>query len=345
MSMPNSSHRLRSYIEFLAAILYFFVARSLARHSAPGWARDGWVPLVEQTILAMLLIAGFTLMGRLIEHQGNSVAAQGFPFRSGWPSEARLGIVLGWGASVICLLPMTVVGGIAVRLNLHPSEWLWWFGDLLFFAVLALVEEVAFRGYGFQSLEKSIGSSGAVIVFSVFYTILQVLLIGSTTAGIAMALVFNTLLTMAYLRTRALWLSWGLNFGWHASRGVLFGLVVAGVSTHSSVVQSDPMGPWWLTGGGYGLDASWIAILLMLAGFPLVYSLTRDLDFEHNAPVIVPGGMVVDIDAAARRQHEAAMGTAAPTEPQLVQIAGADVPVASASGTGQNPPQGKIDSE
>jgi len=37
--------------------------------------------------------------------------------------------------------------------------------------------------------------------------------------------------------------------------------------------------------------------------------------------VFVPGGIPVDIDAAARRQHEAAMGTAAePAAPTLVQI-------------------------
>jgi hypothetical protein len=208
---------------------------------------------------------------------------------------------------------------------------MWWFADFLFFAVVALVEEVAFRGYGFQSLERAVGSSGAVIVYSVFYAILQALQTGSSVASIAISVVLSVLLSIAYLRTRALWLSWGLNFAWHASRGVLFGLVVTGVSSHSSVVQGDPLGPWWLTGGGYGLDASWLAFLVLLAAVPVVYALTRDLDFQYNAPVIVPGGIPVDIDAAARRQHEAAMGSQAPTEPQLVQIAGAANPIVQPS--------------
>ncbi len=68
------------------------------------------------------------------------------------------------------------------------------------------------------------------------------------------------------------------------------------------------MGPFWLTGGGFGLDASWFACLVLLAAFPVVYRVTRDLDFRYNAPVIVPGGLPVDLDAAARRQHETAMG-------------------------------------
>jgi len=36
--------------------------------------------------------------------------------------------------------------------------------------------------------------------------------------------------------------------------------------------------------------------------------------------VIVAAGIPVDLDAAARRQHEAAMGPVEPTAPALVQI-------------------------
>jgi len=66
------------------------------------------------------------------------------------------------------------------------------------------------------------------------------------------------------------------------------------------------------------LDGSWIAFVVLLAALPVVYRLTRDLDYQYNAPVIVPGGRAVDIDAAARGAHDAAMATPAP--PPLVQI-------------------------
>ena len=66
---------------------------------------------------------------------------------------------------------------------------------------------------------------------------------------------------------------------------------------------------------------------MLLIAFPVIYRVTRDLDFHYNAPIIVPGGVAVDLDAAARRQHEAAM--APPTEPappSLVQILPAAAP-------------------
>ncbi len=330
MSAP-SQHKVRAYLVFLATLVYYFLASSVAHRAAPGWVSDGRVPLVEQLTLAILLLAGFSLIGRWVDAQSHTLAKQGFPLREGWLSEVRLGTALGWAIAIVCVLPLTVIGGIAVRFHFELAAWIWWFADLLFFAAAALVEEVAFRGYGFQSLERAVGSTGAVIVYSLFFTVLQATQTGSSLASVAVSLVLSVLLSIAYLRTRALWLSWGLNFAWHASRAVLFGLVVAGVSSHSSVVQGDPLGPWWLTGDGFGLDGSWLAFLVLLAVIPLVYSLTRDLDFQYNVPVIVPGGIPVDLDAAARRQHEAAMGPETPAEPQLVQIAGAQQSVDSAS--------------
>jgi uncharacterized protein len=80
------------------------------------------------------------------------------------------------------------------------------------------------------------------------------------------------------------------------------------------------MGPFWLTGGGYGIDASWFACLVLLAAFPIIYRVTRDLDFRYNAPVFVPGGIPVDLDGAARAQHESATRPAEPAPPSLVQI-------------------------
>jgi hypothetical protein len=51
-----------------------------------------------------------------------------------------------------------------------------------------------------------------------------------------------------------------------------------------------------------------------------VVRFTRDLKHKYGYPEIVPGGMPVDIDAAARAQHEAAMGSIEPQQPSLVQI-------------------------
>jgi uncharacterized protein len=329
MSAPPRVGKIRPYLEFIAAVLYYFVVRSFAHSVAVGIQRDTWAPLVEQFLVALLLILGYAAFGSLFDRQPRSIAAQGLPLRSGFAHEFGLGMAAGWGAVVICVLPMVLLGGIAVIITAHGAAWAWLVADVLFFALLALGEEVAFRGYGFQRFVLVVGPTGAAFGFALYYAVVRALQPGATNASIAISVVFSFLLTTAYLRTRALWVSWGLNFAWKAAQGLIFGLTVGGVSSHSPIVEGNPMGPFWLTGGGYGLDASWWACLVLLGAFPLLYRVTRELDFRYNVPVFEPAGIPVDLDAAARRQHEAAMGSAAePPAPGLVQILPAAAPPA-----------------
>jgi membrane protease YdiL (CAAX protease family) len=321
-----SGGRMRAYMEFLAAVFYFFLARALAHRGAQGFSSDRWSPLVEQAMLAFLMLIGYTAMGFWLDHEEHPISAQGWPRRKGWPGEAGLGLATGWGLAVICVLPMVVAGGIAISVSAQPSAWGWLMADAAFFALAAVAEEIAFRGYGFQRFAHAVGPIGASLGFAVYYALVQAMILGSNHASVAVSAALGLVLSTAYLRTRALWLSWGLNFGWKASRALLFGLAVSGVSSHSPVVQGNPMGPFWLTGGGFGLDGTWVAFAIVLASLPVVFKITRDLDYRYNAPTIVPGGIPVDMDAAARAQHEAAMGPAEPAAPTLVQIGPAATP-------------------
>ena len=323
MTAPARGGRLRAYLLFVAALLYYLVARSLARHSAQGFASDPWLGLVEQLMLVFLLLVGYAVMGFWIDRQNDPVRQQGLPRRPGWRGEAGLGIAVGWGLAAASVLPMTVIGGIAIYFSAQASSWGWLALDAAFFALAALAEEIAFRGYAFQCFVRAVGPLGATLGFAAIYAIVQRPVPGASTTSFAVALAFTFLLSAAYLRTRALWVSWGINFGWKASQALVFGLALRGVSGNSPVVQGDPMGPFWLTGGAYGLDGSWFAFVVLLVALPVVFRVTRDLDYLYNAPVIVAGGIPVDLDAAARAQHEAAMGPPAAAAPQLIQIGSA----------------------
>lgn len=326
--------RFRAYLRFIVAVVWFFVARGLAHREAGLLAPEQWIPLTEQVFLTLLLLLGYATMGFWLDRELHPLRTQGLPARQGCLGEAGLGLAVGWAAAVVCVLPLVVGGGIAIVLVLAPQAWGWLAVELAFFALLALGEEIAFRGYGFQRFVDAMGPLGAALGFAAYYAIVQSFLPGSNRASIAVSVALSLVLSTAYLRTRALWVSWGLNYGWKASRALLFGLAISGDSNHSPVVQGNPMGPFWLTGGGYGLDGSWVAFLVLLIALPVVYRLTRELDYVYNAPVIVPGGIPVDISAAARSQHEAAMGPAATPTPGLVQI----LPVATETPTVEKPP-------
>ncbi len=315
--------RLRAYFQFLAAFLYLFFAYFLANHGAHGLVGQAWFPLAEQAMLVFLLLIGYSAMGFWMDGQVHPVREQGLPLRPGYLEEVGLGLATGWAVALVCVLPLTVFGGIAISISTTVSSWGWFVADAAFFALLALAEEIAFRGYAFQRFANAVGPTGAAVGFAAIYAILQALVPGANRASFAVSLGLGLILSACYLRTRALWVSWGLNFGWKASRALLFGLAVNGVSSHSPVVAGDPMGPLWLSGGAFGLDGSWLSFVMLLVALPVVFRLTHDLNYRYNAPVIVPGGIPVDLDAVARTQHEAAMGPAAPVAPSLVQIEGA----------------------
>lgn len=312
--------RMRSYLEFLCAVIYYFLVRGFAQHTADAWTSAVWSPIIGQGLTLFLLLAGFAIFGYMLDGQRRPIREQGLPARQGWYREAGLGLAIGWGAAVVCVLPLAFVGGIAIVLRTDSTSWGWLFSDTLYFILAAMAEEVAFRGYGFQRFIESVGPVGASLGFAAFYALVQGVRPGASFTSVTVAIVFSLVLSLAYLRTRALWVSWGINFAWKASRAIVFGLAVNGVNSHSSIIEGNPMGPFWLTGGGYGMEGSWVTLLVMLALVFVVYRTTRDLDFEYNAPVLAPGGIPVDLDAASRRQHEAAMGTAEPATPGLVQI-------------------------
>lgn len=320
MSTPKPDSRLRAYLHFVIAVLYFFIARGLAVHSAAGLASDEWAPLVEQMVLAFLLLLGYAAMGFWLNRQIYPIREQGLPRREGWRSEIALGLATGWGLAVACILPMALIGGIAISVSTTTAAWKWLIIDAAFFVFASLAEEVAFRGYAFQRFVRAVGPLGASLGFAAYYAIVQSLQPGSSRVTFCVSLAITLLLSLAYLRTRALWVSWGLNFAWKASRALLFGLSVMGVNSNSPVIQGNPMGPFWVTGGGFGLESSWITFFVVLAVLPVVYKLTGDLDYRYNVPELIPGGIPVDLSPAANAQHSAAMGPSEPAPPALVQI-------------------------
>jgi membrane protease YdiL (CAAX protease family) len=78
------------------------------------------------------------------------------------------------------------------------------------------------------------------------------------------------LLGAAYLATRTLWLPIGVHFAWNLVESG-FGTAVSGKSSEfGSLVHSTLLGPSSLTGGSFGPEAGWAAILSCLVASALM---------------------------------------------------------------------------
>lgn len=309
--------RLRSLWHFVIAACWFLVAERVAISAAHGLTTSQWNDLLYRAILLFLLLVGYAGMGFAFERQREPLKAMGLMQRETARAEFGTGVAVGWGMMVLCVLPMAVTGGLIVTFWHSAHQ----FGELilgfLVLLVASLAEEVAFRGYPFQRLIEAFGPTFATILLSALFAVIHIFNPGSSSASTLTTFLAGWLLSLAYLRTRALWLPWGLHFGWNASMGLLFGLPISGLRTFSPVVSSVARGPLWLTGDGYGPEGSAVAVVVILIGIMTLILVTREYAYRYAQPVIIPGGIPVDLDAAARRQHEAAMGAA---EPALVQI-------------------------
>lgn len=316
--------RLRAFLWFLIAAVYFFFARVVAERAANGLSSGAWLEVVNRSVLLFLLVIGYAAMGYIGQRQRHPVKTMGLELRAGWRREFALGAALGWGGVVACVLPIALIGGLVVTLYTTWQQFGLILVDLVILAVAALAEEVAFRGYPFQRLIDATGPVIATLLMSVVFGLIHLGNPGATGASTLVTIFAGWLLAVAYLRTRALWVGWGFHFAWNASMGILFGLPISGITIFSPVVSSNAVGPLWITGGDYGPEGSAIGALVLLVLMLVLVSATRDLKHRYAQPVIVPGGIPVDLDAIARRQHEAAMGAApaSPATPQLVQIAG-----------------------
>ena len=309
--------RARSLLRFVLAAIWFTVVMAVT--AGDGFNQGDFSELINRTVLLLLLVVVYGLMGKALDGQAKPLVAMGLGRRPGWGREWAMGAAFGWAAVVAVVVPMALAGALHVQFWTEPRAF-WLMGiNLPLLAVAALAEEVAFRGYPFQRLIEVLGPTGATLLLAVVFGLEHAANPAATPASVAMTMLAGVLLSLAYLRTRALWLPWGLHFAWNVSMGVLFGLPVSGMLKFSTVIQTRALGPHWLTGGSYGPEASVVAGVVLAVALIVILPVTRDYAWQYTAPVIVSGGMAVEIKPPAA--HAAMEAAAPPAGTTLVQIA------------------------
>ncbi|HEX5237040.1 MAG TPA: CPBP family intramembrane glutamic endopeptidase, partial [Sphingomicrobium sp.] len=83
----------------------------------------------------------------------------------------------------------------------------------------------------------------------------------SPIAAVGIAFEAGVMLGAAYMLTRSLWLPMGLHAAWNFTQGEVYDIPVSGTSVHGLLVARLSGSPL-LTGNGFGLEASPIAIIV-----------------------------------------------------------------------------------
>lgn len=137
----------------------------------------------------------------------------------------------------------------------------------------AFMEEILFRGILFRWVEEFAGSWAALVVTSALFGLAHIFNANATWfSTLAIAVEAGLLLGGAYMLTRSLWLPIGLHAAWNFTQGEVFGVPVSGGAVHG-LVRSRLSGPPILSGAGFGLEASVIALVIATAAGMLFVTL------------------------------------------------------------------------
>lgn len=144
------------------------------------------------------------------------------------------------------------------------------------FAPRALAEELYIRAIVFKLTEESLGSRIAIATQALVFGFLHIANPHATVlAALAIAVEAGVLLAAAYMLTRRLWFAWGIHFGWNLTQGTVFGVPVSGHVVGNTWWRSTPLGPAWLDGGAFGLEASPVAVIVCVGAALVLLHLAR----------------------------------------------------------------------
>ena len=216
------------------------------------------------------ILAGWWLLTR--DKRGFS--ALGFYFSSDATKESIRGLALGIGIGVVVITAIFLLGGVRWTPESGTiSGWLLGaFSALAFFTIPAAMEEAVVRGYAFQAVVESWGVGAALTITAIIFGALHygnpdfgwVPLVNITLAGV--------LLGVVYLKTLSLWWATGVHLGWNWTLGYLADVPVSGLELMDApYYEGHPVGPEWLSGGGFGPEASLIAAVVLLLASILLW--------------------------------------------------------------------------
>jgi membrane protease YdiL (CAAX protease family) len=257
----------------LVAVLANVIAITIAEATvAP---RPRLLDAVYRPVTMVLLLAGFSLLLLVADRvRGNPLAAMGLG-REHWGSQFALGLALGAGMICIAIAGIALGGHLSFSMVLTRHAFAVSGLEVLILATGALVEELMFRGYPFQRLVEGVGAVGAVLILSALFGLMHLGNPHSSLWALINTIAVGVVFSVAYLRTRSLWLPLGMHFAWNTALGMGFGLPVSGLTEFATVIKGNARGPTWLTGGAYGIEASALGTVVIVLGLLALLLTTR----------------------------------------------------------------------
>lgn len=242
----------------LASLLLAFLMYGLCQVAFEAFEAD-WACSLVAILASGAMLALYALFVKWFEKH----PARDIPFGRLVPDTLK-GLGIGFGFFVLVVLVMFVFGLYKFDSfgTDRPAAII---ASFFMFLMVAVAEEIIFRGILFRWIDEKWGFVATLIISSLLFGLLHIFQPGATLwSSFAIAVEAGPLLGASYKYSGALWLPIGIHWAWNFTQGNIFGFAVSGGDAGDSLIRSSVSGPEILTGGAFGAEASVIALVIGL---------------------------------------------------------------------------------
>lgn len=233
----------------------------------------GLLPQTSATVTRYLLITITTwVMLRFVDKR--PLRSVGLSFHNGWGKELGQGLLFGSGMMSLIFFIEHSAGIVVIEFRgLTPEQIVpIVLNGLLMYTAVGYGEELLFRGYLFQSFAEGTNKIIATLSISLLFAGAHAGNPNVSVFGLVNVALAGVWLSIAYFKTKALWLPTGLHISWNFFQGVVYSYPVSGTTSDATQFGTAVVsGPVWLTGGTFGPEGGALATLLLILGTALIH--------------------------------------------------------------------------
>lgn len=202
-------------------------------------------------------------------------------YRENFLSNLLKGFSLGLALFLLTLLGLVVLGQYRLEsIHLNPYSLAFVVFTIPFWILQGTAEEVVARAWLLPQLAKRTNLKVAIIISSSLFTLLHLGNPGITFLSAIDLFLFGVAMSLYLLKTDTIWGIGGIHGAWNFAQGNLFGVLVSGQSSGTSIMRFTPQGNQdWLSGGSFGIEGSIVSSIIL---FLLILYLAHQLKKENE---------------------------------------------------------------
>lgn len=200
-------------------------------------------------------------------------------YRENCLSNLLKGFCLGLALFLLTLLGLVALGQYRLdSIHLDTYSLAFTLFTIPFWILQGTAEELVTRAWLIPQLAKRTNLKVAIIISSSLFTLLHLGNPGITFLSAIALFLFGVAMSLYLLKTDTIWGIGGIHGAWNFAQGNLFGVLVSGQSSGTSIMKFTPQGNQdWLSGGSFGIEGSIVSsIILFLLILYLAYQLKKE---------------------------------------------------------------------